>query len=86
MFHLLGTIIIGLIVGALAKAIMPGKDPGGLLLTMLLGIAGSFVGSFIGRFFGFYGRGESAGFLMSIAGALVILWIYRLIKQPSRSS
>lgn len=83
MFHLLGTMIIGLVVGALAKMIMPGKDPGGILVTMLLGVAGSFVGGWIGRSLGFYYRGESAGFLMSLAGALLLLWIYRAIRKPA---
>ncbi len=85
MFHLLGTLIIGLIVGALAKMIMPGKDGGGILMTMLLGIAGSVVGGFIGRSLGFYYAGESAGFLMSVVGALVVLWIYRQFNKSSRA-
>jgi uncharacterized membrane protein YeaQ/YmgE (transglycosylase-associated protein family) len=83
MFHLLGTLIIGLIVGALAKLIMPGTNPGGILVTMLLGIAGSFVGGWIGQVLGWYRPGQRAGFIMSLAGALVLLWIYRLINRPS---
>jgi len=75
----LWAIIIGLIVGALAKLIMPGKDPGGIIVTILLGIAGSFLGTFIGRMLGFYGSGQAAGFLMSLAGAILLLWIYRMI-------
>jgi len=77
----IGTIIVGLIVGAIAKMLMPGRDPGGFLITMLLGIAGSFVGSWLGRLLGLYSYGESAGFLMSIVGAMAILWIYRLITK-----
>ena len=77
------TIIIGLIVGALAKAIMGGRDAGGCLLTILLGVAGSFVGTWLGHSLGIYGRGQTAGFLMSIAGAVLILWIFRLITGQS---
>jgi uncharacterized membrane protein YeaQ/YmgE (transglycosylase-associated protein family) len=83
MFHLLWTLIIGLAVGALAKFIMPGKDPGGIVITTLLGVAGSFVGSWIGRLLGLYADGQSAGFLMSLAGAIVLLILYRLIRRPS---
>lgn len=77
--HLIWTLIIGLIVGALAKLIMPGKDPGGIIVTILIGIAGSFLGSFLGRAIGLYRPGQSAGFDMSIVGALILLGIYRLI-------
>jgi uncharacterized membrane protein YeaQ/YmgE (transglycosylase-associated protein family) len=83
MFHLLWTLIIGLAVGALAKFIMPGKDPGGIVITTLLGVAGSFIGSWIGRLLGLYADGQSAGFLMSLAGAIVLLILYRLIRRPS---
>jgi len=83
MFHLLWTLIIGLAVGALAKFIMPGKDPGGIVITTLLGVAGSFVGSWIGRLLGLYADGQSAGFLVSLAGAIVLLILYRLIRRPS---
>jgi uncharacterized membrane protein YeaQ/YmgE (transglycosylase-associated protein family) len=77
----IGTIIVGLIVGAIAKMLMPGRDPGGCLITILLGVAGSFVGSWLGHMLGLYSYGESAGFLMSIVGAMVILWIYRQITK-----
>jgi uncharacterized membrane protein YeaQ/YmgE (transglycosylase-associated protein family) len=76
---MLWTIIIGLIVGALAKFIMPGKDPGGIIITILLGIAGSFVGTFIGRALGLYASGQGAGIIMSILGAILVLWIYRMV-------
>lgn len=76
---MLWAIIIGLIVGALAKLVMPGKDPGGIIVTILLGIAGSFVGTLIGRTVGFYGSGQGAGIIMSILGAVLLLWIYRMI-------
>ena len=78
MFSLLWTIIVGLVVGALAKLIMPGKDPGGIIVTILIGIAGSFIGTYCGRLLGF-GESYSAGLIMSILGALLLLLIYRLI-------
>ena len=83
MFSLLWAAIIGLIVGALAKFIMPGKDPGGIWITMALGIVGSIVATWIGRAIGWYSEGQSAGFLMSIAGAILLLYIYRLIRGRS---
>jgi uncharacterized membrane protein YeaQ/YmgE (transglycosylase-associated protein family) len=80
--HLLWTLIVGLIVGALAKAIMPGRDPGGLLVTMLLGIAGSFVATFIGRALGLYGaHNAGAGVIASIIGAVLLLAGYRAIVR-----
>jgi uncharacterized membrane protein YeaQ/YmgE (transglycosylase-associated protein family) len=84
MFHLLWVLIIGLVVGALAKLIMPGKDPGGIIVTMLLGIAGSFLGGWIGRAVGLYQEGQGAGFIMSLLGAIVLLAIYRLIVGRRR--
>ena len=79
MFGIIGWIIFGLIVGALAKLVMPGRDPGGIIVTMLLGIAGAVAGGFIGRALGWYGPNDSAGFLMSLVGAVILLWIYRMI-------
>jgi uncharacterized membrane protein YeaQ/YmgE (transglycosylase-associated protein family) len=79
MFHLLWTLIIGLIVGAIAKLLMPGKDPGGWIVAILLGIAGSFVASYLGRMLGWYQEGQSAGFIMSILGAVLLLFVYRLL-------
>jgi uncharacterized membrane protein YeaQ/YmgE (transglycosylase-associated protein family) len=81
MLSLLWTALIGLIVGAIAKLIIPGKDPGGIFITMLIGIAGSFLGTFLGRAIGHYEPGQSAGFLMSLVGALILLGIYHLIKR-----
>lgn len=81
---LIWTAIIGLIVGALAKAIMPGKDPGGILVTMLIGIAGALLAGFLGRIVGWYNPGEGAGIIASILGALLLLWIYRKM-QTSRA-
>ena len=79
MFGVIGWIVFGLIVGALAKLLMPGRDPGGIIITMLLGIAGAVAGGFMGRALGWYGPNDGAGFLMSLFGAIVLLWIYRLI-------
>jgi uncharacterized membrane protein YeaQ/YmgE (transglycosylase-associated protein family) len=76
---ILGWILFGLIVGAIAKLVMPGRDPGGIIVTMLIGIAGAVLGGFIGRALGFYGPQQAAGWLMSIAGAIVLLVLYRLI-------
>ena len=84
--HYLWVAIIGLIVGALAKLIMPGKEPGGIIITMLLGIAGSFVATFIGRAMGLYQEGQAAGFIMSLIGAIVLLAIYRLFKKSPAAS
>lgn len=71
--------IVGLIVGAIAKLIMPGKDPGGLLITMLLGVAGALIAGLIGRAVGWYEAGEGAGIIASIIGAMLLLWIYRRV-------
>jgi uncharacterized membrane protein YeaQ/YmgE (transglycosylase-associated protein family) len=70
-------ILFGLVVGALAKLLMPGTDPGGIIVTILLGIAGSLVGGFLGRMLGLYERGQAAGFLMSLLGAVILLVLYR---------
>ena len=74
---ILGWILFGLIVGALAKLVMPGRDPGGIIITMLLGIAGAVLGGFIGRTMGWYQEGEAAGWLVSFLGAVVLLALYR---------
>jgi uncharacterized membrane protein YeaQ/YmgE (transglycosylase-associated protein family) len=81
MFSLIWTAIIGLIIGAVAKFFMPGKDPGGFIITILLGIAGSFVAGYLGRFVGWYKEGEPAGFIMSVLGAILLLYIYRLVAS-----
>lgn len=83
MLSLLWTAVIGLIIGAVAKLLMPGKDPGGIWITMLLGIAGSFLASWLGRLAGWYKEGQSAGFIMSVIGALVLLILYRVIKRKT---
>ena len=79
--HWLWVVLIGLIVGALAKLIMPGKDPGGFIVTILLGIAGSVVGTLIGRGVGWYQEGQSAGFIVSLIGALIILAVYHFFLK-----
>ena len=82
--HILITLIVGLIVGALAKLVMPGKDPGGILITMLLGIAGSFVAGALGHSLGWYSLGEGPGLLASVLGAVILLGIYRLVAGRRR--
>ena len=86
MFSLLWTALIGLVVGALAKLLMPGKDPGGILITMVLGIAGSFLGTFLGRTVGHYQEGQSAGFIMSLIGSVILLVIYHFIRKKQAGS
>lgn len=78
---ILGWILFGLIVGAVAKFVMPGRDPGGIIITMLLGIAGAVLGGFLGQAMGFYREGEAAGFLMSLVGAVALLALYRAIVR-----
>lgn len=78
-------LIIGLIVGAIAKLIMPGKDPGGIIVTIILGIAGAFLAGFLGRAMGWYGEGDAAGFIASVIGAIILLLIYRMIAGRSRT-
>lgn len=77
---MIGMLIVGLVVGALAKLIMPGRDGGGILVTMVLGVVGSMVAGFIGRGLHWYGDNEPAGFIMSVIGAIVVLAIYRRMR------
>ena len=79
MMTILGWILFGLVVGILAKLVMPGRDPGGFIVTILLGIAGALLGGFIGRALGFYAQGESAGWVMAFIGAVLLLFLYRLM-------
>jgi uncharacterized membrane protein YeaQ/YmgE (transglycosylase-associated protein family) len=81
--HWLWEILIGLVVGALAKLIMPGKDPGGFIVTILLGIAGSLIATWIGRAVGWYQEGQSAGFIMSLIGAILLLAVYHVVKKKT---
>ena len=81
--HFLWTILIGLIIGIVAKLLMPGRDPGGCIITILIGIAGSFVATYLGQMLGFYREGASAGFIMSVLGAMLLLALYRMIAKRS---
>ena len=76
---ILSTLLVGLIVGAIAKLLMPGKDPGGFIITILLGIAGAFIATYIGQAIGWYKVGQPAGWIMSVIGAMVLLLLYRFI-------
>jgi uncharacterized membrane protein YeaQ/YmgE (transglycosylase-associated protein family) len=78
MLAVLGWMLFGLIVGALAKLVMPGRDPGGIFVTMALGIAGALIGGFLGRVLGWYGPDQAAGYIVSILGAILLLWLYRM--------
>ena len=79
----IGTIVIGLIVGGIAKLLMPGKDPGGCIITILLGIAGAFVAGYLGQVIGWYQAGQPAGFIASVIGAMLLLLLYRLLFRRS---
>jgi len=80
---ILAWIVFGLVVGIIAKLLIPGRDPGGFIVTILIGIAGALLGGFIGRSMGFYGATESAGWLMSIGGAILLLLLYRVVARRS---
>ena len=86
MVGILGWILFGLVVGVIAKLIMPGRDPGGIIVTMLLGIVGAVLGGFLGRSLGFYGPQQAAGWLMSIVGAILVLMVYRVLTRRSRTT
>jgi uncharacterized membrane protein YeaQ/YmgE (transglycosylase-associated protein family) len=81
MLGLLWTIIIGAIVGAIAKVLLPGKDPGGFIVTVLLGIGGALVAGYLGQALGWYAPGQGAGFIGSIVGAIILLLLYRVVKK-----
>lgn len=78
---ILGWILFGLVVGIIAKFIMPGRDPGGIIMTIILGIVGALLGGFIGQALHLYGPGEPAGFVGATLGAILILWIYRIASR-----
>src|SRR5688500_12797933 len=84
MVGVLGWVLFGLVVGIVAKLLMPGRDPGGFIITTILGIVGAVIGGFLGRTLGLYGPGEPAGFLMATLGAVVLLFIYRMLRRPAR--
>jgi uncharacterized membrane protein YeaQ/YmgE (transglycosylase-associated protein family) len=79
------TLIIGLVAGAIAKFLMPGRDPGGCIITMLLGVAGAFVATYLGQAIGWYEAGRGAGFIGAVVGAIILLAIYRAIGSPGQS-
>jgi uncharacterized membrane protein YeaQ/YmgE (transglycosylase-associated protein family) len=83
MFELLWIILIGAVVGALAKFLMPGPDGGGFFVTALLGMAGAVVATILGRMLGLYGPGQGAGFIASIVGAIIVLFIYHHLRRPT---
>ena len=82
--HVIGTLFVGLIVGIVAKFLMPGRDPGGFIITALLGIAGSFVAKWIGIQLGWYRPEDAAGFVASVIGAMILLFLYRIFIHPRR--
>jgi len=84
MGSILGWILFGLVIGALAKFIMPGNDPGGIIVTILLGIVGAVLGGFLGRALGLYQEGEPAGFVGALLGAILVLFLYRLATGRRR--
>ena len=75
--HIIGWILFGLVVGIVAKFLMPGRDPGGFVITALLGIVGALVGGFVGRALGWYGEGDAVGFFMAVIGSIIVLVLYR---------
>jgi len=77
------TILIGLAAGVVAKLLMPGKDPGGFIITILLGIAGAFVATYLGQAVGWYQAGEAAGFIGAVVGAIILLVVYRMVAKRS---
>lgn len=79
------TIIIGFVVGLVAKFLMPGRDPGGFIITTILGIIGAVVATYLGQAVGWYGPGQGAGFIASIVGAVIVLFIYRMVARRSNS-
>jgi uncharacterized membrane protein YeaQ/YmgE (transglycosylase-associated protein family) len=78
---ILSWILFGLVVGVIAKLLMPGRDPGGFIVTILLGIAGALIGGFVGRALGFYSENQGAGWIMSILGAIILLALYRMMVR-----
>jgi uncharacterized membrane protein YeaQ/YmgE (transglycosylase-associated protein family) len=86
MLSIIGTIVVGLIVGFIARAVKPGDDKLGWIMTAVLGVAGSFLANFVGQFMGWYKQGDAAGWIASVVGAIVLLVIYGLVKGKSDST
>ena len=86
MAHLLRVVVIGFIAGVVAKFLMPGKEPGGIIVTIVLGIVGALLAIFLGRMVGLYGPGESAGFISAVLWAIILMVIYRLIKKKKAAA
>lgn len=80
---ILGWILFGLVVGVVAKVLMPGRDPGGIIMTILLGIGGALIGGFLGRLLGWYGESDPVGFIMAVLGAILVLFTYRKLSGPT---
>ena len=85
MFSILGWVLFGLVVGVIAKLLMPGRDPGGFIVTIVIGIVGALLGGWVGRMMGFYGPGEGAGFFMALLGAIILLALYRVFAGRGRT-
>lgn len=83
--HVIGTLVIGLLAGIVAKLLMPGRDPGGFIITMLLGVAGAFLATWLGQAVGWYRGGDQAGFIGAVVGAVIILFLYRVIAGRRRT-
>lgn len=82
---IIGWILFGLVVGIVGKLLMPGRDPGGFILTILLGVAGALLGGFVGQSLGFYREGEPVGFIMAVIGSIILLLLYRLFVGSRRA-
>ena len=81
MLNILYIIIIGFLAGVVAKFIMPGKDPGGFIITTVLGVVGALLATYLGRLIGWYKEGETGGFVAAVVGAIILLFVYRIIKK-----
>ena len=81
--HVLGWILFGLVVGIVGKLLMPGKDPGGVIVTLAIGIVGALIGGFLGRLVGMYGEEDPVGFVMAVIGAILLLWLYRAFNRST---
>ena len=79
-------LLLGLVVGAIAKLLMPGRDPGGFIITMLLGVVGALIATWLGQALGIYHEGEAAGFIGAVIGAMLVLFVYRLVVGGRRGS